>query len=93
MTVTLNLKPEVEAGLAAHAQASGMTLQDYLQHLVEKELSAATAESGSAEGSGMVQEEGLLIYGAGTSLPPGSVDAALRRSREERSQHLLGSRD
>jgi hypothetical protein len=35
MTVTLHLKPEVEAGLMAHAQANGMVLEDYLLTLVE----------------------------------------------------------
>jgi hypothetical protein len=29
MTVTLNLKPEVEAGLLAQAQANGITLEEY----------------------------------------------------------------
>lgn len=90
MTVTLNLKPEVEAGLSAHAQATGMRLEDYLQYLVEKDLSLDTAEGASTAGSGMVWENGLFIYGAGTALPAGFVDDALRRSREERSQHLLG---
>ena len=32
---TLNLKPEVEAGLLAQAQASGMTVEEYLLSLVE----------------------------------------------------------
>ena len=35
MTVTLNLKPEVEAGLLAQAQASGMTVEEYLLSVVE----------------------------------------------------------
>jgi hypothetical protein len=35
MTVTRNLKPEVEAGLEAHAHASGMSLQEYLLSVVE----------------------------------------------------------
>ena len=35
MTVTLHLKPEVEAGLQAQAQASGMLLEDYLLSVVE----------------------------------------------------------
>jgi hypothetical protein len=35
MTVTLNLKPEVEAGLLAQAHAAGMTLEDYLLSMVE----------------------------------------------------------
>ena len=36
MTVTLHLKPEVEAGLQAQAHASGMELEDYLLTLVEE---------------------------------------------------------
>ena len=35
MTVTLNLKPEVEAGLLAQAQISGMTVEEYLLSMVE----------------------------------------------------------
>jgi hypothetical protein len=35
MTVTLKLKPEIEAGLLAQAKASGMTLEEYLMSLVE----------------------------------------------------------
>jgi hypothetical protein len=36
MTVTLHLKPEVEAGLLAWAHASGMALEEYLLSLVEE---------------------------------------------------------
>jgi hypothetical protein len=35
MTVTLNLKPEIEAGLLGRARASGMSLEQYLLYLVE----------------------------------------------------------
>ena len=35
MTVTLHLKPEVEAGLLAQAQASGLTLEQYLLSMIE----------------------------------------------------------
>ena len=92
MTITLNLSPEIEAGLLAQAQAAGVTLEEYLQQLVEKEVPASATEFGGAEGSGMVWEDGLLIYGAGTPLPAGFIDDALRRSRKERSQHILGDR-
>jgi hypothetical protein len=44
VTVTLNLKPELEAGLLAQAQATGLTLEDYLQQLVEREVSAEAIE-------------------------------------------------
>jgi hypothetical protein len=35
MTVTLNFKPEVEAGLLAQAQASGMSVEEYVLSVVE----------------------------------------------------------
>jgi hypothetical protein len=35
MTVTLNLKPELEAGLLAQAEASGKTLEDYVLSMLE----------------------------------------------------------
>ncbi|HWE50525.1 MAG TPA: hypothetical protein VG273_12075 [Bryobacteraceae bacterium] len=91
MTVTLNLTPELEAGLHAQAQATGMTPEDFLQQLVERELSADATNAAPSEGTGMVWENGLLIYGSGTALPAGFLDDAAKRSREERSQHLLGS--
>ncbi len=93
MTVTLNLKPELEAGLSAHARATGLSLEAYLQRLVEKDLASEVAEAGPTEGSGMVWEDGLLIYGQGTALPSGFLSDALNRSREDRSQHLLGRTD
>jgi hypothetical protein len=35
MTVTLTFKPDVEAGLLAQAQVSGMTVEQYLLSMVE----------------------------------------------------------
>jgi len=37
MTVTLNLKPEVEKGLIARAHERGVSLDDYLQEIVTRE--------------------------------------------------------
>ncbi len=93
MTITLNLKPELEAGLLAQARATGLTLEDYVRQIVEKEVPPAAAEFCQQEGSGMIWEDGLFIYGAGGPLPAGFLDNAVRRSREERSQHLLGRHD
>jgi hypothetical protein len=42
MTVILHLKPEVEAGLLAQAQASGMALEEYLLSLAEEAALHAT---------------------------------------------------
>jgi hypothetical protein len=35
MTVTLNLKPEVESGLLAQAEGTGMSLEEYLLSMLE----------------------------------------------------------
>jgi hypothetical protein len=43
------LKPEVEAGLLTQAQASGMTLEEYLLSLVEGAWLVKAQESSSAE--------------------------------------------
>ncbi len=91
MTVTLNLKPEVEAGLLAQAQATGMTLEAYLQQLVEKEISVEAVGTERSEGSGMVLENGLLVYRTGRLLPAHVIDDAIQRSREERAQTILGN--
>ena len=49
MTVTLHLKPEVEAGLLAQAEANGMVLEDYLLTVVEEAAFAAKDEKPSPE--------------------------------------------
>jgi len=38
MTVTIELSPEIEAGLAALAAAHGLPLQDYVLHLLEEQV-------------------------------------------------------
>ena len=47
MTVILHLTPEVEAGLLARAEASGMALEEYLLSLAE-DASLQAAAGGSA---------------------------------------------
>ena len=49
MTVTLNFNPEIEAGLLAQAQASGMTVEEYLLSMVEGVVLPATKTSLSPE--------------------------------------------
>ncbi len=45
MTVTLNFKPEFEAGLFAQAQANGMTVEEYILSLVESAVLPTTQPS------------------------------------------------
>ncbi len=49
MTVTLKLKPEVEAGLLKQAQASGMTIEDYLLAMVEGAVLPKAPQNSSSE--------------------------------------------
>jgi hypothetical protein len=49
MTVTLNLKPELEAGLFAQAQASGMTMEEYLLSVVEGAVLTTMQKAMSSE--------------------------------------------
>ncbi len=49
MTVTLHLAPEIEAGLVAQAQASGMTVEEYLLSVVESAVLAPSQKGLSAE--------------------------------------------
>ena len=42
MSVTIELSPEIEAGLAAQADAQGLPLSEYLRHLLEEQVSLGT---------------------------------------------------
>lgn len=90
--MTLNLRPDVARGLENLAAAQGLSVEDYLQRLVARELPGNTDESATQQESGIVLENGLLVYRTGKPLPAHVVDQAIRRSREERSQHILGDR-
>jgi hypothetical protein len=90
--MTLNLKSDVAASLESLAAAQGLSVEDYLQQLLERELPAVTSEPAPWEGSGMVSENGLLVYRAGKPLPAQVVAGAIRRSRQGRSKPILGDR-
>ena len=49
MNVTLSLKPEVEKGLIVRARARGVSLDNYLQELVERDIGVAVATGTSGE--------------------------------------------
>jgi hypothetical protein len=88
--MTLDVKPEIAAALEALASAKGLSVEDYLEQLVEKELPAKPEDGAGSEGSGMVWENGLFVYRTGRPLPLRMVDDAIRQVREERAQHILG---
>jgi hypothetical protein len=89
--MTVHLTEEVAAGLTTLAAAHRLSVEDYLKQLIDRELPVEVS-SAPREGSGMVWENGLLVYRTGNPLPRHVVDNAILRSREERAQHILGSR-
>jgi len=52
--MTLDVKPEVAAALEALASAQGLSVEDYLEQLVERELPPKPEDAALSEGSGMV---------------------------------------
>jgi len=88
--MTLHLKPEIVEGLKALAAAQGISVEDYLQQIVERELPSKDEQTPSLEASGMVWESGLFVYRTSNPLPAHIVNDAIRRSREDRSRHILG---
>ncbi|MFY9691697.1 MAG: hypothetical protein WA369_17670 [Candidatus Acidiferrales bacterium] len=90
--MTLDIKPEIAAALEALASAKGLSVEDYLEQLVGKELPSKPDNTAQSEGSGMVWENGLFVYRTGKPLPSRLVDDAVRAIREERAQNILGKR-
>jgi len=87
--MTLDAKPEIAAALEALASAKGLSVEDYLEQFVQKELPLKPQDNAASEGSGMVRENGLFVYRTGRPLPLRVVDDAIRQVREERAQHIL----
>jgi hypothetical protein len=90
--MTLDVKPKIAAALEALASAQGLSVEDYLEHLVERELPLKPEDAAGSESSGMVWENGLFVYRTGRPLPLRVVDDAIRQVREERAQRILGNR-
>ena len=76
MSVTLNLKPEVEAGMLAQAQAAGMTVEEYLGSLVENALPLIKPATLSAEERAAEYE----AWSAGHAYTPPLSDYAISRA-------------
>ena len=49
MTVTIELPPDIEAGVLAQAQAEGLDVADYVRNLVRKQIASADATAPANE--------------------------------------------
>jgi hypothetical protein len=90
MNLTIEIPDDRAARYLKQAQSRGLTVDRWLLELADTAAPAGEATTGEAA-TGMVAENGLLVYRTGNPLPARVVDGAIRRSREERSLHLLGN--
>ena len=88
--MTLDLKPETAAALQALASAKGLSVEDYLEQLVERELPLKLEDPAHSEDSGLVRENGVLVYRTGRPLRWRVIEDTIRQVREERARHILG---
>ena len=63
MSLTLHWKPDVEAGLMARAQASGMALEDYLLSLVAEAPLPSSQNPNSAKAAREEAVRRMLEFG------------------------------
>jgi hypothetical protein len=54
MTITIDLQPDVERGLLAHAAARGLSLIDYVQDMFAREAGAAAPTAHGRTGQELV---------------------------------------
>jgi hypothetical protein len=87
----IDIRPDIAEGLEVLASSQGLSVEEYLDRLVARELPEPMPDAPSSHESGMVWENGLLVYKTGKPLPTHVVDDVIARIREERSQHILGN--
>lgn len=88
--MTFRLRPETEVKLVTIAAAHGLSADDFLEALVERESLMGVPTSPDEPSGGMVEESGLRVYRTGKPAPVSLIDDAIRRLREERSLRLVG---
>jgi hypothetical protein len=92
MNLTIEIPDDNAARYQKVAQAQGLTVDRWLLELADSAAaSEEPAQEPGSQATGMVEENGLLVYRTGKPVPVHVVDDAIRRSREERSLHLLGN--
>ena len=89
--MTLNLRPETEAKLNAVAAARGLSADDYIEALVEKELSGASLDEGFSGRNQFQKEHGVWVYRTGDPMPPSLVEETLDALRRERETGIFGN--
>jgi hypothetical protein len=90
MTVTLELKPEVEEQLEAQARESGLSVKDYLEKRVEEMISASEPQPAKTPEERVRLWQEFLNSHGDIKAPPLSDEAISRESiyREREDKQL-----
>jgi hypothetical protein len=90
--MSVHLRPETEARLVALAAASGVSVDDYLAALVERETPGNEPTSPPEFSDTQFQkEEGIWVYRTGVPMPPSLVEETLQAIRRQREDHSFGN--
>jgi len=89
--MNVHLRLETQARLAAEAAAVGMSVDAYLEALVERQLPPPHPEPESIIGSQFQKEHGIWVYRTGDPMPLALADQTLDALRREREAGLIGN--
>ncbi len=89
--MTVHLRPETQARLTAQAAALDMSVDAYLEALVEKELAPIRSEPEAVSGSQFQREHGIWVYRTGDPMPLTLAEDTLDALRREREASLIGN--
>lgn len=90
MTVTVNLPPDIEAGLLAEARARGLSIDTLLATVIRRFV-ADTVTMADVQPS-LRNEQGAWVLYGGEPMPADLVDETLEAVRHERDLMNLGPR-
>jgi hypothetical protein len=90
MTVTLNLPPDIEAGLLAEARARGLSIDTLLATVIRRFV-ADTVTTADMQPS-LRNEQGAWVLYGGAPMSAVLVDETLESVRHERDLTNLGPR-
>ncbi len=89
--MTVHFRPETQARLAAQAAALGMSVDAYLDALVEKQLPPIHPDPEPTATNQFQKEHGVWVYRTGEPMPLTLADETLDALRREREEGLIGS--
>ncbi len=86
----LHLKPETQARLEAHAAQLGLSANEFIEALVERELPETESQANGSHGIQFQKEHGLWVFRTGKPMPLSLINDTVQIMRREREDHIFG---